>query len=128
MKQLRVRVSTGGRCEDCDLRDALTLTGKPRRHPHTGLKLTGACEQCGGTGRGSRTVVLGVSVLRMLTPKQRFVIERRLGIFDGTVYKQREIAELMGITRQSVSELESNARNRLLALANPAKKPAFELK
>lgn len=46
-----------------------------------------------------------------LTPKQRFVIELRYGI-RGT-YSQQEVADLMGITQQSVWELESNALGRM---------------
>ena len=121
--RIAIRVPTGGRCEDCDLRDALTLAGKPRVHARLGFKLTSGCESCGGSGRASRTIRLDRATLRILTPKQKFVIERRLGLVDGTVYSQGQIAEAMGRAQQTVSDLEIRARQRLLEFArNTVKK------
>ena len=51
--------------------------------------------------------------LQTLTGKQRFVIELRFGLRDGEVYTQDEIAEAMGITRQAVGAIETDALTRL---------------
>jgi len=49
-----------------------------------------------------------------LTPKQRFVIERRYGLLDdGCCYTLVEIAGAMGISNQAVSRLERSALSML---------------
>ena len=48
-----------------------------------------------------------------LTEKQRFVLELRLGIRDGRTHTLQEIASLMGVRHQSVSELEQAAKRKL---------------
>jgi DNA-directed RNA polymerase specialized sigma24 family protein len=111
-----IRVPLQGRCEDCDLRDALTLSGRPKRHPQLGYDLSHGCRGCGGTGVSSKLVRLEVHALRLLTPKQRFVLERRLGTLDGRKYTQQEIAEAMGTSQQAVAKLEYWGRKRLLGV------------
>lgn len=49
------------------------------------------------------------AVIGELTDKQRFVIERRFGFFDGFEYTQQEIADAMGVTFQAVQSLEAKA-------------------
>lgn len=51
--------------------------------------------------------------LKVLTPKQRFVIERRWGLTDGIKYTLREIAVVMGVRFQTVWEHELVALKRL---------------
>jgi DNA-directed RNA polymerase specialized sigma24 family protein len=116
---IMLRVPLGGRCSDCELRNALTLTGRPRIHPELGFNLTAECHSCGGSGIKSAVVRLDARALDLLSPKQRFVIERRFGLLDGRRYKQREIAEAMGVDQPAVSYLEKRARARLVALATP---------
>jgi transcriptional regulator with XRE-family HTH domain len=111
-----LRREIGGRCPDCDLRGALDHLGQPRRHRHYGFKLTIGCDNCGGTGVDSEVVKLDPSALKRLTPKQRFVIEGRLGLTDGTRYTQRQIAAAMGTSHQAVCKLEKGARKRLYEL------------
>lgn len=48
-----------------------------------------------------------------LTPKQRFVMECRLGMRTGRRMTLKQIAEAMGISHQSVSELEQRAKRTL---------------
>lgn len=120
--KIAVRVKLGGHCPDCDLRDALTVTGRPKRSPITGRKLTSGCESCGGSGVHSRTYRFDEEVLKRLTLKQRFVLERRLGLTDGNVYTQEKIAAALGVTRQAAAKLEANGRQKLLSLAEGCKK------
>jgi RNA polymerase sigma factor (sigma-70 family) len=51
--------------------------------------------------------------LKILTTRQRFVIELRYGMRDGHIYSQAEIAEMMGITRQAVMDHEQAGIVRL---------------
>jgi DNA-directed RNA polymerase specialized sigma subunit len=57
--------------------------------------------------------------LMQLTPKQRFVIERRIGLHDGTPYSFGDLAEHMGITPQAVQQIEKDARARLKTVLEP---------
>jgi|APDOM4702015118_1054815.scaffolds.fasta_scaffold371697_1 hypothetical protein len=49
--------TTYERCEDCDLRNALDIMGRPIMDRRKG-PLTRDCEGCGGTGKVKRTRVL----------------------------------------------------------------------
>ena len=51
--------------------------------------------------------------LKVLTTRQRFVVELRYGMRDGNVYSQQEIAEMMGVTQQAVLTHEKAAVARL---------------
>jgi len=51
--------------------------------------------------------------LKILTTRQRFVVELRYGMRDGNVYSQQEIAEMMGISQQAVLDHEQAAISRL---------------
>ena len=51
--------------------------------------------------------------LKILTTRQRFVIELRYGMRDGHIYSQAEIAEMMGITQVAVLDHERAAVARL---------------
>ena len=64
-------------------------------------------------------------MLKRLTLKQRFVLERRLGLTDGNVYTQEEIAAALGIDQSNVSRLDTNARRKILDMALPHKKTAY---
>lgn len=57
-----------------------------------------------------------------LTDKQKFVIELRYGLKDGTVYTQREIACLMGTTYGAVVRIESRAMRRMRRFAGGMQK------
>lgn len=51
-----------------------------------------------------------ILALDILTPKQRFVIERRYGLGgDGCCYSHRAIAEAMGVTHKAIQKLEESA-------------------
>jgi RNA polymerase sporulation-specific sigma factor len=50
---------------------------------------------------------------RLLTPRERIVIEMRYGLTGGRVLPQREIAALLGISRSYVSRVEKKALNKL---------------
>lgn len=52
--------------------------------------------------------------LTVLTPKQRFVIERRYGLVDGYVCSVQELAAVMGITHQAVSRLARAGLSKLM--------------
>ncbi|SES63726.1 RNA polymerase sporulation sigma factor SigK [Anaerobranca gottschalkii] len=54
------------------------------------------------------------SFLNKLTPKERYVIDRRYGLLDGNYYTQREIAKQMKISRSYVSRIEKKAIRKLL--------------
>lgn len=117
-KNLIVRTWTDRRCEDCDLRNALTESGSPKIHPTYGYSMARGCDGCGGTGRASFKVSLELQpALDFLTAKQRFVIERRLGLVGGRRFTLKEIAEAMSVSPQTVSEHESSAKERLRKLA-----------
>lgn len=51
--------------------------------------------------------------LEKLSPKERYVIDRRYGLIDGRYYTQREIAKELGISRSYVSRIEKKAIRRL---------------
>lgn len=52
------------------------------------------------------------AALAVLTPKQRFVVERLWGL-TGDVYSEQEIADAMGVTQQAVSLLHIRALDGL---------------
>ena len=53
------------------------------------------------------------AVDRVLTPQERQVIVLRYGLGGGTPRRQREVAELMGISRSYVSRIEKKALGKL---------------
>ena len=53
------------------------------------------------------------AVMGELTPKQRFVIERRYGFFDGFEYTLKEIAASMGVSFQAVQQIQMQALEKL---------------
>lgn len=125
-------VSLGGACQDCLCRESrltglsLTIEGLPRRHPWYGRRLSEGCEGCGGTGVRSVMLTNIEDILahptsrklqHRLTPRQRFVIELRLGLRDGNCYTLREIGKYMGLAHQTVHEIEQAARKKLERLA-----------
>lgn len=57
-----------------------------------------------------------LALLGNLTTKQRFVIERRYGVFDGYLYSFDELGSVMGISRQAVQQIEATAMRRLRSL------------
>ena len=54
-----------------------------------------------------------ILALECLTPKQRFVIERRYGLTDGQVYTHRELADAMGVHHRAVEQHEAAAIRRM---------------
>lgn len=108
---LRLYLRDGGRCEDCDLRGALADSGNPKVDKWTGTSLTWGCEACGGSGILSQVVVVpAAEAAKILTDKQLFVLERRLGDHR---YSLREIAKSMGISHKAVHKLELAGLKRL---------------
>jgi predicted DNA-binding protein (UPF0251 family) len=51
--------------------------------------------------------------LPAITEKQRFVLELRFGIRDGSEWDYEEIAQLMGVSKQTVHRIEARAMKRL---------------
>jgi RNA polymerase sigma factor (sigma-70 family) len=49
----------------------------------------------------------------LLSPKQAFVIRLRFGLQDGYAYTLNEIADLMGVSHESVRRLQKRAIRRL---------------
>lgn len=112
---LRVYLPDGlGRCEDCDLRDALTLHGTARLNKNSGDAMTKGCEACGGGGKQPLVVIVPRAIAEaMLTEKQLFVMERRLGSLDGKRYTLDTIARIMGISRQAAHKLSRKGMKKL---------------
>lgn len=54
-----------------------------------------------------------ILAMSSLTPKQRFVIERRFGIYGGPELTVCQIAMLMGVSHVSIVRLEQRAMRRL---------------
>lgn len=54
-----------------------------------------------------------VDPLDLLTERQRFVIELRYGLNDGLEYSQRDVAQLMGVSRSMVHQHERAAIKKL---------------
>ncbi len=123
-----------GRCEDCDLRNALDARGFSRPHPsdvlplrrssppverqlrrHRRRRLTEGCEGCGGTGRQAtlRARVSVATLAGILTAKQRFVLEHRVWEGRKRPFTQREVAEAMGVSQPMVSKIEAEALDRV---------------
>ena len=61
-----------------------------------------------------------LTLLAGLSAKQRFVLERRYGVFDGYVYSFEDLGLVMGISRQAVQKLERTAIRRLKRLTRPS--------
>jgi hypothetical protein len=105
---------TDDRCEDCDLRNALTPLGTPKFSKVYGFGRAYGCAGCGGTGRQSYKVSVEAGpALELLTEKQRFVMRLRLRLVDDLRYKQREIARMMNTSRQAVAKHEALARKKI---------------
>ena len=58
---------------------------------------------------------LCVAVDRVLTPQERQVIVARYGLGGGSPMRQREVAQLTGISRSYVSRIEKRALEKLRA-------------
>ena len=56
---------------------------------------------------------LRIAVNKALTPEERQVILLRYGLSDGKCYKQREVAQVTGISRSYVSRIEKRALKKL---------------
>ncbi|HOC08654.1 MAG TPA: sigma-70 family RNA polymerase sigma factor, partial [Bacillota bacterium] len=50
---------------------------------------------------------------RVLKKREKVVLELRYGLSDGTVKTQREIAQMLGISRSYVSRIEKRAIKKL---------------
>ena len=61
--------------------------------------------------------------LEILTDKQRFVIELRYGLRDELEYSQRQVADLMGISRSMVNQHEQAAIKKLRKYLRQAPAP-----
>ena len=53
---------------------------------------------------------------KTLTPREKMVIELRYGLYNQKEKTQREIAEMLGISRSYVSRIEKNALAKLRKL------------
>jgi RNA polymerase primary sigma factor len=54
-----------------------------------------------------------VEVLRSLAPREREVIELRFGLRDGTAKTLDEVAQVYGITRERIRQIEARAISKL---------------
>lgn len=54
-----------------------------------------------------------------LTDRQRFVVERRIGLDDNEIYSFSDLADCMGISPQAVQQIEADATTRLKTLLEP---------
>ena len=54
--------------------------------------------------------------MRMLTERQKDVLELRFGIRNGRGYTQEEVGSMLGISREAVSQHEHAAQRRLAVL------------
>ena len=59
------------------------------------------------------------AVDRCLTEQERQVIVLRYGLGGGKAYRQREVAEILGISRSYVSRIEKRALAHLKAALSP---------
>ena len=48
-----------------------------------------------------------------LSPREKFVLKMRYGLYNGEEYTQREIARQLGISRSYVSRIEKSAVSKL---------------
>ena len=62
-------------------------------------------------------------VLQDIPFRERFVIERRFGLYDGRCYTLEEIGEELGVTRERVRQIEGKALKRL---RSPSRRKKFE--
>jgi RNA polymerase primary sigma factor len=56
------------------------------------------------------------SWLKVLSPRQRRVIELRFGFYDGEVWTLEAIGKLYGVTRERIRQIEAEALERLRSL------------
>jgi RNA polymerase sporulation-specific sigma factor len=54
-----------------------------------------------------------METLKVLPPRERYVLERRFALVDGRSWPQREIAAKLGISRSYVSRIEKRALRML---------------
>jgi len=62
------------------------------------------------------------SVIAHLDEKERKVLELRFGIYDGTSRTFQEVGDILGLTRQRISQIESKALRHLRITENRMKK------
>jgi RNA polymerase primary sigma factor len=48
-----------------------------------------------------------------LDERDRFVLLRRLGLYDGKIWELRAIGDELGVTRERARQIENRARRRL---------------
>ena len=48
-----------------------------------------------------------------LSPRERFIMEKRFGLVDGKELTQKEVADLIGISQSYISRLEKRIIKRL---------------
>ena len=113
-----------GRCEDCDLRNALDPVGLPKRSKWYGYNLTYNCCGCDGTGVNIIEKSDVTELFSKLTAKQRFVLLSRYS--HGL--SQTEIAHLMDTSPQAVARIEERAKARLLRKATFREDQHLEVK
>jgi len=65
------------------------------------------CPTCGGSG----TVVRGLP--KKMTPRERFVLKYRLGLFGTRRHTYAEIGAMLGFRREYVRQMECKAMRRL---------------
>lgn len=64
-------------------------------------------------GRREQVSLLRQAVDRCLTPQEKQVISLRFGLQGGKVLRQREVAQITGISRSYVSRIEKKALQKL---------------
>ena len=52
-------------------------------------------------------------MLKILTPRERRIIELRFGLRDGEPHTLEYVGQLLGVTRERIRQLEAKALNKL---------------
>ena len=61
---------------------------------------------------------LSTSLDRLLTPREKIVLQMRFGLGDGHQYPLEKVGEVLGVTRERVRQIEAEALRKL-------RQPAF---
>lgn len=69
---------------------------------------------------------LAARLLDVLDDRERFVVEARCGLLDGEEASYKDLAAVLGVTRQRVQQLQEAAMHRLRAAADRADEPSSQ--
>ncbi len=63
---------------------------------------------------------LQTSLEEMLTPREKIVLQMRFGLGDGHQYPLEKVGEVLGVTRERVRQIESEALRKLRQPSSPS--------